>query len=126
VRDSEFEDTISLIRHVGFSHIHTFRYSIRSGTKAADMKNPVPEIVKTERSRRIIELFNEQKINYYRKFSGRDGVLLSEKFSKGTTTGFNEYYIPVEVHEKLEKNSFYKIKTVYNESKNMLTGDLVL
>jgi threonylcarbamoyladenosine tRNA methylthiotransferase MtaB len=123
--DSEFEDTLSLIRHVGFSHIHSFRYSIRSGTKAADMKNPVPEIVKTERSRRIIELFNEQKIDYYRKFSGRDGVLLSEKFSKGITTGFNEYYIPVEVHEKLERNSFYKIKTVYNESRNLLTGNLV-
>ncbi len=123
--DIEFEDTLSLIRQVGFSHIHTFRYSSRAGTKAAEMKNAVPEIVKTERSRRIIDLFNEQKINYYRKFSERDGVFLSEKFSKGITTGFNEYYIPVEVPEKLERNSFFKIHTAYNESKNILIGSII-
>lgn len=120
--DYEFEETISLIKEIGFSHIHTFRYSPRPGTKAAEMNNQVPEIVKTERSREIIKLFNEQKVDYYKRFSGRHGILLSEKCNKNITTGFNEYYIPVEIHEKLEKNCFFKITTSYNETKNLLTG----
>jgi len=86
------------------------------------MENAVPEIIKTERSREIIKLFNEQKVNYYRKFSERRGIFLSEKFNRGVTTGFNEYYIPVEVNQKLPKNSFFEINTIYNENKNLLTG----
>lgn len=122
--ESEFEETLSLVKQVGFSHVHTFRYSTRPGTKAAEMENAVPEIVKTERSRRLIELFSAQKADYYKRFSGRDGIFLSEKFNKGITTGFNEYYIPVEINEKLEKNCFFKINTAYNEIKNILTGTL--
>jgi threonylcarbamoyladenosine tRNA methylthiotransferase MtaB len=121
----EFEETLSLVKQVGFSHVHTFRYSTRPGTKAAEMENAVPEIVKTERSRRLIELFSGQKADYYKRFSGRDGIFLSEKFSKGVTTGFNEHYIPVEIHEKLEKNCFFKISTIYNDMKNILTGTIV-
>lgn len=122
--ENEFEETLSLVNHVGFSHIHTFRYSTRPGTKAAEMDNAVPEIVKTERSRRLIQLFSEQKAVYYKRFSGREGIFLSEKFNKGVTTGFNEHYIPVEINEKLEKNCFFKISTVYNDSKNILTGSI--
>jgi len=123
--ESEFNETLALIKTVGFSHIHTFRYSPRPGTKAAEMNNPVPEIVKTERSREIIKLFNEQKINYYKKFSGHSGIFLSEKYRKGITSGFNEYYIPVEVHEKLPENIFFKITEIYNESKNILNGNII-
>lgn len=122
--ESEFYDTVSLIKEVGFSHIHTFRYSPRPGTAAAEMGNAVPEIIKTERSRVIIELFNRQKQDYYKKFSGRNGTLLSEKYTRGVTTGFNEHYIPVEISEKLPKNSFFEIKTIYNERKNLLTGTI--
>ncbi len=123
--ESEFNDTLTIVKQVGFSHIHTFRYSTRPGTKAAEMENAVPEIVKTERSRELISLFNEQKVNYYKRFTGRDGILLSEKFHKGISTGFNEHYIPVEVIEKLPANNFFKIKTIYNDSKNILTGSLI-
>ena len=123
--DSEFNETLSIVKEVGFSHIHTFRYSPRPGTKAAEMENAVPEIIKTERSREIIELFNNQKVTYYKKFSGRDGIFLSEKFTRDVTTGFNEHYIPVEIHQKLPKNSFFKIHTIYNETKNVLTGNLI-
>jgi len=122
--ESEFNETLSLVKQVGFSHVHTFRYSARPGTKAAEMENAVPEIVKTERSRELIQLFNEQKTDYYKRFSGRAGVFLSEKFSRSVTSGFNEHYIPVEIYEKLPKNSFFKITTVYNDSKNILTGTI--
>nr|HPG51029.1 MiaB/RimO family radical SAM methylthiotransferase [Spirochaetota bacterium] len=34
---ADFEDTLGLIRDAGFSHVHTFRFSPRPGTKAALM-----------------------------------------------------------------------------------------
>lgn len=122
--ESEFSETLSIVKEVGFSHIHTFRYSPRPGTKAAEMENAVPENIKTARSRELIELYNNQKARYYRNFTGKTGVFLSEKYHSGVTTGFNEHYIPVEIHKKLEKNCFFKITTVYNENKNILTGTL--
>ncbi len=123
--ESEFNETLSIVKEVGFSHIHTFRYSPRPGTMAAEMENIIHESIKTERSRTLIELLNKQKADYYKNFSGKKGIFLSEKFYKGVTTGFNEHYIPVEIHEKLEKNCFFKIDTVYNEASNLLTGTLI-
>jgi threonylcarbamoyladenosine tRNA methylthiotransferase MtaB len=123
--DIEFNETLSIIKEVGFSHIHTFRFSSRPGTEAAEMDGIVPEIAKTQRSREIIKLYSKQKIDYYRKFSGRHGIFLSEKYHRGVTTGYNEHYIPVEINEKLPKNHFFKIEFIYNENKKVLNGNLL-
>ncbi len=122
--DGEFADTVSLVKEAGFSHIHTFRYSPRPGTSAAMMDDAVPEIVKTERSRAIINMYMAQKEAFYRRFHGRSGLFLSEKFRCGVTTGFNEHYVPVEVQERLPRNEFFKIKTEYIESKYKLKGNV--
>ncbi len=123
--DTEFQDTIDIAKEVGFSHIHTFRYSPRPGTKAAEMDNIIPEIIKTERSRRIVELDHKQKLQFYSRFNNRESILLSEKNSNGVTTGFNEYYIPVETDVILKKNRFYRIKTTLNKDKFKLSGTVI-
>ncbi len=120
--DDEFSDTVRLVKEAGFSHIHTFRYSPRPGTEAALMNDAVPEIIKTERSKEIINLYMEQKDNFYKRFHGRSGIFLSEKFRSGVTTGFNEHYIPVEVAEKLPRNEFFNIRTQYSRGSYKLTG----
>ncbi len=43
----EFEDTLSLVREVGFTSLFTFIYSPRKGTPAAVMPDPVPQEEKT-------------------------------------------------------------------------------
>ena len=108
--DEEFADSISLIKEVGFSHIHTFRYSPRPGTAAASFPDSIAENIKSERSKEIINIYMKQKEHFYKRFCGRDGILLSEKFNGKATTGFTEYYIPVEIEGYLKKNEFYKIK----------------
>ena len=123
--DIEFNETLSMIREVGFSHIHTFRFSPRPGTKAAEMDGVVPEIKKTERSREIIKIYSGQKADYYRRFSDRHGIFLSEKSHRGVTTGFNEHYIPVEINERLPQNCFFKMEFTYNENKTVLNGNLL-
>ena len=48
--EEDFEDTCKVIREVGFSHVHTFKYSIRQGTRAERMPDQVPEKMKQQRS----------------------------------------------------------------------------
>ncbi|MCU0370917.1 MAG: tRNA (N(6)-L-threonylcarbamoyladenosine(37)-C(2))-methylthiotransferase MtaB, partial [Bacteroidales bacterium] len=46
----DFEMTCTAAREISFSHIHTFKYSTRTGTRAERMPDQVPEAVKQERS----------------------------------------------------------------------------
>ena len=63
--EEQFEDTVSLVREVGFDMIYTFLYSSRPGTAAAEMDNQIPHGEKTKRFNRLSEIENEiaQKIN---------------------------------------------------------------
>lgn len=54
----EFQDTVSLVRQVGFTALFTFLYSPRVGTRAASMDDPVPE---PEKSRWFQELLAAQE-----------------------------------------------------------------
>ncbi len=123
--EEDFLDTLGLIEETGFSHVHTFRYSPRPGTKAAVMDDTVPEAVKTERSHRVLELSMLLKRRYYGRFSGRESVFLSERSSRGLTTGFNEYYAPVEVAEKLPRSEFFTVTTILEEGKQALSGIVI-
>jgi len=120
-----FRDTLGLIREAGFSHVHTFRYSPRPGTKAAGMEDSVAEKIKTDRSRRVIELYTDQKRKYYERFIGRESVFLSERTRGGVTSGFNQYYAPIEIKEKLPRNTFFSVLTTLEPGRLVLTGRIV-
>lgn len=44
--DQDFEDTLDLVRKIGFTQCYSFKYSPRPGTPAADAKVQVPEMSK--------------------------------------------------------------------------------
>jgi threonylcarbamoyladenosine tRNA methylthiotransferase MtaB len=49
--EAEFEEGFEYIRRIAFDGMHVFKYSPRSGTRAARLPDQVPEEVKSERSR---------------------------------------------------------------------------
>ncbi|MBJ6364111.1 tRNA (N6-isopentenyl adenosine(37)-C2)-methylthiotransferase MiaB [Paenibacillus sp. MAHUQ-46] len=57
--DEQFEDTLSLVREVGFHSGFTFIYSPRAGTPAAVMEDNVPAEVKKERLQRLNDLLGD-------------------------------------------------------------------
>lgn len=59
--DQDFEDTMNLVREVGYAIAYSFKYSPRPGTPAADMFGHVPEDVKDERLQRLQALLKEQQ-----------------------------------------------------------------
>ena len=64
---------------MGFYETHVFKYSVRQGTRAATMKNQVPEEVKTGRSGKLLELSERKKKEYEDRFLGREVELLAEE-----------------------------------------------
>lgn len=56
--ESDFEDTLDIVRRVRFSSAFTFIYSVRKGTQAAKMEQ-IPYEIKAERIQRLIKLQNQ-------------------------------------------------------------------
>ena len=84
--DEDFEQTLSLMREVGFDGAFMFKYSERPGTLAArTMPDNVPEKVKIERLNRMIALQNELSLDSNRRDIGRTFEVLVEGVSKRST-----------------------------------------
>ncbi|MFM8896516.1 MAG: tRNA (N6-isopentenyl adenosine(37)-C2)-methylthiotransferase MiaB [Actinomycetales bacterium] len=57
--EADFEQTLQVVRAVGFAGAFTFQYSPRPGTQAATMPDQVPRQVVQERYERLVALVNE-------------------------------------------------------------------
>ena len=77
--DEDFETTVQFAKDVGFSQIHVFKYSKRSGTVAANMPNQIDEKVKTLRSEELIATGNVLTQSYRKNLIGKKEELLLEE-----------------------------------------------
>lgn len=80
--DEQFEETLSLVREVGYESAYTFIYSPREGTPAAKMQDNVPMAVKKERLQRLNALVNEQSAQSMKKYQDQIVEVLVEGESK--------------------------------------------
>ena len=56
--EADFDETLDLVKQVGYDSAFTFLYSIRKGTPAEKYTEQVPEAEKHERFNRLVELLN--------------------------------------------------------------------
>jgi tRNA-2-methylthio-N6-dimethylallyladenosine synthase len=80
--EADFEDTLSLVREVGFDQAFVFKYSERRDTPAAQMPDPLPQAVREERNQRLLNEVNASGARQHRKFAGRRVQILVEGPSK--------------------------------------------
>ena len=81
--EEDFEETLSLMREVGFDSSFMFKYSERPGTFAAKhLPDNVSEEVKIDRLNRMIALQNELSLCSNRNDVGKTFEVLVEGFSK--------------------------------------------
>lgn len=81
--EEDFEQTLSLMREVGFDSAFMFKYSERPGTLAArTMPDNIPEDVKIARLNRMIALQNELSLASNRRDIGKMFDVLVEGVSK--------------------------------------------
>ncbi len=76
----EFEDTLNLVKIVGFTSLFTFIYSKRVGTPANEMPDPNSKAVKQDRFNRLLNLQAEISDELYNSMVGRtERVLIESK-----------------------------------------------
>ena len=94
--EEEFEETISYAKKLKFAKIHVFPYSVREGTKAADM----PQIdmgVRKARAKRLIEVSDRLSAEFASAMTGKEAEILIEKIEdkdgKLVVEGYTANYI---------------------------------
>lgn len=81
--EEEFEETLSMLRTVGFDMLYSFIYSPRKGTPAAAMEEQVPPAVKSARFERLLATQNEIATAKNQTLVGKTLRVLCDGVSKG-------------------------------------------
>ncbi len=97
--DSDFEDTLALMREVRYASTFSFKYSRRPGTPAADSGDQVPEGVMADRLLRLQTLAEEHRQGFNRAMIGRRTTLLLERHGReaGQLAGKSPYLQAVQI-----------------------------
>ena len=104
-----FLETMETCKKINFSKIHAFPYSERKGTKASMMDGKVPESVKHERVKKLLELSEKLERSYYDKFKGKNKDVLIEEVNEFGSKGHTSNYLMVHTDEKLQKGEIYNL-----------------
>lgn len=108
--EEDFNETLSTLKRINFTKIHTFPYSKREGTKASTMPNQIDGLVKKRRVKEILKLSNELENNYYQKYLNKTLSGISEKHKNNTSSILTSNYIQVLVNENIDNNKIVNVK----------------
>jgi len=115
----EFNETMEFVKDIQFSRIHVFKYSIREGTKAAEMTEQVEDAVKSHRSKVLIDLGENISHEFMKKFIGKElSVLIETEKKDNLYEGYTTNYLKVLLKGDINvKNEIIKvhIKKIWND-----------
>ncbi|MDE7395640.1 MAG: tRNA (N(6)-L-threonylcarbamoyladenosine(37)-C(2))-methylthiotransferase MtaB, partial [Clostridiales bacterium] len=92
--EEEHQQTVAFVKQVGFSALHVFPYSERTGTAACRLKQ-VPKAVRLKRAAELIEVGNALKTDFMRRSLGQTYSVYAETEEDGFTVGYTPNYIKV-------------------------------
>ncbi|MCB1721050.1 MAG: tRNA (N6-isopentenyl adenosine(37)-C2)-methylthiotransferase MiaB, partial [Alphaproteobacteria bacterium] len=125
--EEDFEDTMDLVREVGFASCYSFKFSARPGTPAANMQNLVRDDIASERLKRLQSLLNEQQIAFNQQSVGLTLPVLFDRKGKreGQLVGRSPFSQSVFVDGNARlMNTIADVK-ISEGYENSLTGDIV-
>jgi len=88
--EEEFAETKAFLERIHFYEMHIFKYSKRQGTRAAVMKDQIPEEVKTTRSNQLMEMEAKMSEEFRQYYLGKETEVL---FEEETEIDGKSYYI---------------------------------
>ena len=98
--EAYFEDAFRFIKSLDISQLHVFSYSERPETKALEIPHVVTPQEKHDRSRRLITLSEEKRLEHYRRYIGTQRMVLWEHAREGfPLLGWTDNYIRVRLAE---------------------------
>ena len=108
--DEEFKQTLEFIKTAAFSNMHIFPFSIREGTRAADMPNQITRDIKRGRAKIAARLAEEMASEFRLSQIGNNVEVLFERKRGGFWTGHSGNYIEVAVKAGGSKNSVQAVR----------------
>jgi tRNA-2-methylthio-N6-dimethylallyladenosine synthase len=125
--DEDFEDTLRLLREVGYAQAYSFRYSARPGTPAAATPQQVPRAVAAQRLSILQRVLEEQRRAFNHAFLGRQLTILLDQPARkeGQLIGRSPYMqaVHVQAPETLRGNTV--VARIVASGANSLAGMLV-
>ncbi len=107
--DSEFQETVELIRHHPFSYLHVFPFSRRPGTPAYNIPGQVNSKVITQRAKQLRKLSEQKKSHFLSGLLGtKQEVIFERTQHNGYRYGVSANYAKVQI-----TNSHIKPKDIY-------------
>jgi tRNA-2-methylthio-N6-dimethylallyladenosine synthase len=99
--ENDFEQTKTLFEDVGFEMAFIFKYSIRTGTKAADMADQIPRETKEARNQELLRILEKSSLRRNESLVGTSQQVLVEGPARkgegkyiGRTCGFRKVIFP--------------------------------
>ena len=113
--EEEFEQTCTFAQKVAFFEMHVFKYSRREGTKAAAMKEQIPERIKAERSDRLLLIEEKLSKAYRAGFIGTETEILIEETAEingeAYQVGHTREYVRIAVqHDRSLSGQIVRVK----------------
>ena len=121
--EEEFQETLDFVSKIKFTKVHVFPYSRRKGTKADTMPNQIPENIKKERVKRLIDLSNKLEKEYLDLFLNKEVEVLIEEEYSDYSLGHTGNYLKVKVLKPFKSNELIKVKIIKREDL-MLIGEV--
>ncbi|WP_455052201.1 tRNA (N(6)-L-threonylcarbamoyladenosine(37)-C(2))-methylthiotransferase MtaB [Leyella stercorea] len=102
-----FEECYEFLDDVDVTQLHVFPYSERPGTAALRIPYVVNDAEKKVRSKRLLDLSEQKRIEFYARYIGTEQEVLFEKAARGKAMhGFTSNYVRVELPAKLAKEEY--------------------
>lgn len=102
-----FEECYEFLDDVDVTQLHVFPYSERPGTAALRIPYVVNDAEKKVRSKRLLDLSEQKRIEFYARYIGTEQKVLFEKAARGKAMhGFTSNYVRVELPAKLAKEEY--------------------
>lgn len=123
--DKDFEDTMDLVRRIGYAQAFSFKYSPREGTPAAG-RDQLEERIKDERLQILQALLYEQQESYNKTMVGRTIQVLAEKCGRhvGQMHGRSQYLQSVHFDGSADLVGTIIDVPITDASHNSLTGEI--
>lgn len=102
-----FEECYEFLDDADVTQLHVFPYSERPGTAALRIPYVVDDAEKKVRSKRLLDLSEQKRIEFYARYIGTEQEVLFEKAARGKAMhGFTSNYVRVELPAKLAKEEY--------------------
>ena len=125
--EEQFEESCRLVRDIGFSRIHVFKYSPRRGTPASEFGDHIHGDVKNRRSEKLIALGQEMSRNFMQRYIGATVEVLFEEESRDDSRymeGYTTNYIRVRADGRSDISGSILPVEIIGIEKNILLGKI--